>query len=749
MLERCVDYFFPFSPPFEVKFPDVVNTFVFGEVEQEYFSAIERKREYAGATYHEELRKLTESFPQDSQPSPFLILEGSSGTGKTQQGVLTRNALYFTWQAVPLERMQHIYQAFNPASDAFRNCIWVDFSNWKRENRADGLISATALLEDGATAFFSLGLLKFLVSECLRAAKECTPEAQLGVCNTLRGQVIKIAPISLREFRIWLFTDAQKALKSVVLDEATVSSRTNAKDHEYTDAYCKLIFVRNMLRAAGPICVVMGTESSAMNALFMPKDHSRLPPGAIKTIWCSLLRQTNNFVVDVIDDARILSCLLINPLLHYVFQGSRPLLVKYAIQWLQSDFLSNCSPGTLMPNDWDRMLQSVYKTLLTQKTAIWDTSDGRCAQLLFLVSNLYSQSGVSRCFKEESCRLLQQHLGILHPSAAGRYELDADNENLVLVKEGTSEPIKLLSLFPSPKEDLLLHMCARTSRLVGVKQTRVFCRTAIEDRNFHCADYGRARLHAGNVHARRNEGDDLEVAACAAMLLSTRSVSGTPLPEFVASILDELSAHEERLTESDVKVLDSFKFRVPLFSAVGSKWPQFVADLGCFANLDRCRNKESLDFVAAPLAPWSPRITGEMKNYEGAISSDVLAGVLARTPMNSNLHIVFASHLQNSYSFEPSQPRGDKWNKQVEIKNNISVHSAAIQVLQQFQVIVVHKQEKRSDPAAPSSKYIFSGFNAWKPDIGSSWRRDTSTELKKQSDKLILILEVGSINIPH
>jgi hypothetical protein len=97
------------------------------------------------------------------------------------------------------------------------------------------------------------------------------------------------------------------------------------------------------------------------------------------------------------------------------------------------------------------------------------------------------------------------------------------------------------------------------------------------------------------------------------------------------------------------------EFLVPVLAAPNQKWPEEISAIenGRFGYLKRSRNEERIDI-------WTDfGITGESKDYKGALSSSVLKSIIDRIPSDSRVHIVFVRLLQKAYFKKKKLQRTD------------------------------------------------------------------------------------------
>jgi hypothetical protein len=229
----------------------------------------------------------------------------------------------------------------------------------------------------------------------------------------------------------------------------------------------------------------------------------------------------------------------------------------------------------------------------------------------------------------------------------------------------------------------------------------------------------------------------------ASFCASSRLLAGSQLGDLVEQLLGELLTEPLPLNATVKGCLNKFVGKVPFLSALGSEWPLCVKGIGgCFANMNRCQTSLSIDLstTCVPAASIDGlRVTREQKNWRKPLPVNELAAVLAKTPLDSDIHICVISELQQSYVLPRRSPKAKYWSAKVDVKGK-GLHAAMADVLKQFKVIVLHKLDHA---------IIMSQFSNWNcpRQTGAEWKRSGQLLETCTCKHLILILEAGPISL--
>lgn len=222
--------------------------------------------------------------------TPFIVLENSSGTGKTQMAfnLMARKdlkVLYVPCCSGPEMRPQSVYQIYEQRTAAFTRSINLDFP------RVDNGSVANIKLN---TELFTFGFILALLTDQDRFTG---PASKYDVISTIE-KMQKQCVVFLDEF--------PKLPKDE--DEKSVA---------------KLRFIRNIFRVFGFVVIISSTNGSARNSLGS-FSHSR--PGD-QSLWCVVVPSLPRFI----DVSGVRVSLRLKPFIDH----SRPLFARAALDYYQ------------------------------------------------------------------------------------------------------------------------------------------------------------------------------------------------------------------------------------------------------------------------------------------------------------------------------------------------------------------------------------------------------------------------------
>jgi hypothetical protein len=286
----------------------------------------------------------------DVNAKPFVFVEESSGSGKTQSAFALKRAFsihspqrkfFYLVSSEVNDSSQMIYRVFHNISSAFQKCASLDMENMDSENLSCLSLSQSSLYIFGF--FFQL----------------------------LTNSVEDINLEKKTALDVWNIIE-RKDYPIVILDEFP-SLETHSCHY--------LRLLRNSIRALQFGLVVMGTNSTAANML----DSNHQSREAVAFIWCYLFPRLPRVNMNHLN---------INPdtpeWIPQVLQTSRPLFSCIASSCLSEFDLSNFT----LP-DINQRLSDVGKKISEEKR-IFDNLYGRHGQVcLFLNMNYSFSSGGS------------------------------------------------------------------------------------------------------------------------------------------------------------------------------------------------------------------------------------------------------------------------------------------------------------------------------------------------------------------
>jgi tRNA pseudouridine-54 N-methylase len=529
--------------------------------------------------------------------SPFIFLEGSSGSGKSRMGFAiksnirsSRDVYYFLFGS-PGPGSQKIYLNFENISTLFSKCYEADTRLYSKSASSPtcGLLFQESL--------FVYGFLHKLLSDGPRLPN------------------VKIAPKTGKDIRnLMLEKNMEQKRPVFILDECIAISQETLK---------KVRFVRNCFRSLGFGLVMLGTDSGAAKLASHIGDSSRsefpLPCcfviGRFPPVDLSLTGLPTNAPT----------------WLKLVLENSRPLFTQLVSTKVR-DF----------PCDFDALLKKVFQEVIQVKR-IFGNYCGQLGQLRLFQNAHYPLKDWNN---NQSTPLIHSHFA----------QLDGPEKNFVLLNDGcvsgTYAVWKPCSVFPKLEDDILLYLL-----LMGGKDYPAFLMSdgkqvpyahflmnvrGDSDCRSHILDFS-------NAVQRNNDGMFLESLLCSTVCLASHSngIQGITLQKFLLNLVYQLQIG--KIDCSDVSIaglerLDQMNLTIPFLSPPNQDWPEFFKVPGSnLGFLSRTRNSKGIDL-------WvSSGLAGESKDYGSDINLHTMRNILKRIPENANLELIFTRRLQKSY----------------------------------------------------------------------------------------------------
>ena len=552
------------------------------------------------------ITSIKNNSPKNDFRVPFLFLEGSSGTGKTQFAFTIMNLLntkriyfYFLFETSSSEISQEIYTSFHSISKLFVKCYTND-----RLNINDRTNSPTC----ASLYYMELYIFGFIF-ELL----------QKGVLYTDQVQIQKRSGEDITT----LLKEKQLENKRPVfiIDECVALNETS----NWT-----VKFIINCFRCLGFGLVILGTNSRAAELHSLQGNHSR---GGSSSPWCQIygcypkinltLLGINSSIPDWTTD------ILIN---------SRP--------WFSEETVNKIR--LMCGFDFDSILESVFHSLISQKK-IFHKFFGRFGQVC-IFHNMYFK--VNDTGNYGKTPLVHYHF----------FQLDIWNQNVVLYSDNTIEGKEWepQSILPRMDEDILLYLVFMGGKnfspfMLGRKEVPYACflYNVMKDNEYREIDFG-------NSVQKSNNGMFMEALLCTSVCVASHSngVKGISVTEFLKNLIyqlqnvDNIEPSAVQISDIDKLKLTNFdgkEFMVPYLSPPNQSWPEWLKIPDAFFdNLKRTQNKDNIDFST------DCNITGEAKDH-GKLTSSVAQDILIRIPTNSILHIVFIRELQEKGLFFQSK----------------------------------------------------------------------------------------------
>eukprot|EP00047_Mylnosiga_fluctuans_P021810 m.109314 g.109314 ORF g.109314 m.109314 type:complete len:1017 (+) comp9038_c0_seq2:381-3431(+) len=232
--------------------------------EQKLELALYQRRRTVLYDSYSDLRHKVQECRSDGQvnlPSQFVVVDGSSGVGKTQSAFCLDGIVLFLCLSTPGEKSQVILQAFDQLSSLFRDAVRRDVNELvplDRYSECTDHLDCTSLSQS-SQPLQSAGLLLTIFRHI---EKSRIPGMSLeALALTFHGPLAYKA-VTTYEFAIALRQEPFPTLLQdlvIVLDEVPAAANYNNQFHQF------ICLARNICRLSGCPVILMGTDSMMIN----------------------------------------------------------------------------------------------------------------------------------------------------------------------------------------------------------------------------------------------------------------------------------------------------------------------------------------------------------------------------------------------------------------------------------------------------------------------------------------------------
>ncbi|TMW61876.1 hypothetical protein Poli38472_010939 [Pythium oligandrum] len=531
--------------------------------------------------------------------TPFIVLENSSGTGKTQMAFNLEATelfeVFFIMCASSADRDQPIYEAFNQRSRSFEFCVDKDLP-----------FVIKGSVQDLQGINHRLYLYGFIIA-------------------ALNGDATFSERASRTDVELAIQRRQDRMAKPMVffLDEfPRVGSGETNSIMDLRKARYRMM--RNVFRSFSFPVVISSTNGTARN-LFSIQGASR---SVDPYLWCIVFPSLPHVSLD--GDIKSVKC---PDQVKRILQHSRPLFVKLCLEYIK---VKPCT-GPLGVAYLDEMVASLAKRAKKLKRRSDEFNLGQFG--LFLCTSFKLANG--------QYNVIDSHFAQLHDEEPIDLTLSPLEDQGLFVDDTLWESC---CVFPSPSDDVLLHLA-----MTGGPQ---FPPLEKAMHNMMKLPSIRQQMYWSNVDQKTNDGMALEALVSAAVVLASHSggLGGVAFPDFLGRLLYELGVTREATPmDFPVTLINSMhgtgirEVVVPFLSAPNVEWPQWLLEDWKYigARLDNFRrtvNDDRIDFKID-----SDLISGECKDYSDPVNLKVLKHILERVPERSKIHFVVTRKLQDSY----------------------------------------------------------------------------------------------------
>jgi hypothetical protein len=578
-----------------------------------------------------ELQRFESFTPISVQTSKmFVAINTPSYTGKTQLAFSLPKIrpLYFI-MIKPENGQQDIYKNFLDFFTILNSCALTDIQNSGLDMSADFdsfLIKASATaLSSLKIRFYTLGLLKEFIVDGDRLSS-ASKEEWMKFYSTRRDErhSISICPITIKEFNNFICEGNCKEKYFVLLDEF----------HE--DKWC--VFVRNIVRCTGLMCVVASTNSKVSNLTGM--NSAKASRGQEDNIWAAVVTQ-----LPPTDHVQIMKSYSVSQSIGDIVKVALPRdkdAIRSFLNFLKTDQIKNLRPGIAeivfsKLNDFNCSIRSTesvtLKELLTflfhgvadllvrRKTRILSQARGRAANISLLLSTPFCNLEPLENDQHRNVNFINDHLYYLIntvESSSWAFLVylgeQTDSRSLIVFKNGSRIPFEIFS-FLKESEFILVISCM----FIGLRQSTSSVMQEII-RNSKSAD----STKCPNPNASGNSGNYSETCCLIALIDSThrfgidvdfndglkydfknsiRSICGVRGDMFLRNLLSNLVKFETKATHGAISEMaflagseDVFKsMHLPFLMSANMDIPsKFKGCISFFKILTGKQNKSQL-----------------------------------------------------------------------------------------------------------------------------------------------------------
>jgi hypothetical protein len=594
-------------------------------------------------------------------PKPFVLLDGPSGTGKTQQllSLVNFRVVYtalVSWGGPDLE-LQRIYSVFSGLRNCLVDAIRADLLNkvvigQQIEYDGQSVITATGLCEIGSeplwTAGLILALLQHFSADC--GGQSCHEWAFDQQAN---GLSLSFSKCPLTDVMLFVQNKPQHRVV-LALDEFPPS--------DVNDGMLKNTFIRSILRACDLTGILAGTDSTMRNAFVAATASRARGSSDTRPIWAyalstPMIPSTESLTVALGVGVQAFKD---SPWFRALVLTSRPLLAYE----MTAAALRMEQPESQL----DDLIDKVAVQLFARKPSLrsW-------AGLLGQWKSFECMSmAMEKTAPSTGSALITNHMANIRIRRAppSNNVLDvavfAVHDGRIVLNDGCDYVVECY--YPTPTDEPLLHLvlqgtanCSALVRPRGRRKdefVRIPARVALKELSSQWTG-----MDHRNVHALSEDGDELEqLSVVSAVIASRGSVNGSSVDEFFELMVSEIAATSswERL-RMQVPLScslpdDCRKKIIPLLFAPGPKGAsQDKSDVGknvqevvCSSQLLRNPNMDERDLTALPSESYGAHtvdnvllVTGESKSRKrNLMTAQLLKECINKVPRSSTLHFI-------------------------------------------------------------------------------------------------------------
>lgn len=637
---------------------------------------------------------------------PFVVVDGSSGVGKTQSAFALRGTVIYINL---VEANQLIYQAFSTFSMSFQKCIDEDLTalghSPSRAVSLDALDCSS--LKRSFHLFYTAGLLVSVFDAILEICQSDTTNSYfqdgfplIEFAKMFSRKCISFTPSSVQALQMKAHELKTRFTHSpiIVLDEVPSTRKNSTQEF--------IAFSRNICRVTGLVTIVMGTECTVANLL---SNSSRQGDAHSIPVWARLFSTFPPSITDIVAPPTSIAHFIqkthpsLSTFVQTQFAQCRPLIAQYLFDQVKdlkdSELTDLGRTGTGSLVFVKRAAIKVFHILQVAKRFSAETlvlgelclflpsyaeetvrrylpddatsnSNGPSPEQLTLLFEKLSITPISCSFIPTiDWRLVMSHFALIVDNAEGKIYVGGGVGDRPALVTATGQLLQVRSYFPKCEVFLWLviifgiHEHPRTYPLSDSVFDALFL--------LHQKDMVKTSPQLTNPSAVKVDGSALEgLSTIALCFAASTDLAGTPMFKFITNFISWLGVGSNiNLSELEQPCFRLFHNKIHPFLVPPGMLETFVSsglsELGALlASVERPLDKEMIDarifFHCNNTSSNSERTDILRSSIEAkdrkSVGSDLLTKTIktAFERHNSNIHFLVCRDIQTKYPiFDP------------------------------------------------------------------------------------------------
>ncbi|TDH71719.1 hypothetical protein CCR75_007516 [Bremia lactucae] len=553
--------------------------------------------------------------------TPFVVLENSSGTGKTQMAfnldATGRFDVFYIWCAkIGDSVQQEICKAYVTRSDTFGTCLNTDFKMTK--NRGDGTGGIVSLQRTDFLYLYGF------IHAALLGKKEV--DSAIKTRNDVEKALEDRATSGKKPFIFFL----DEFPRDIDRDTASSDHQSRMPAPTTQEAYDhkrRLRLMLNVFRSFGLVVIASSTSGTARTSALVSSG-SRTDSDYL---WCTVHPLFPRTVIGC--DIGMLPTVIQN-----IIANSRPLFTEIALEYMRK---KPWSVGSNTVNYLNALVGHSARIFAMMKGG--RPLDFKIGQLCLLLCSSYrAEDGKANLIDGHyACLDEQKTFGLMLNGTGHLYKVEGEIEADKAKDEAQDKRTwECRNVFPHPANDVLLHLT-----LTGGKSYRPFYSPLREV----LLSMSTSTMYLHDSNEPMNDGQRLEALVSAAVVMASHvdGLGGVALTTFLGRLLVELGVSSQ---DEKIELPLGFEIRenwvVPFLSPPNVEWPAWLLhdESMQFDNLVRTANGDTIDFRID-----SGLISVECKDHKRPLSLETIKEILLHVPADSKVHFIVTRSLRKHY----------------------------------------------------------------------------------------------------